>query len=177
MRHVIIAVFLGCMLQGPAALAQPTGVDEPGLSPAPPAAMPAPPVAAPLRGGAGHRMDHHRLHAYLMEHSSRYRSNRRMMLSGILVASIGGGLGAMFTVIGLSGTMAYGLSYGSSGDDGGFRYVLTAGLTTLVVSLAVGLPLTFVGRSRASTIRKRHRMRISAGVVPGGGMVGVTWRF
>ena len=177
MRYLIIAVFLGCLLQGSAALAQPAGADEPGLSPAPPEATPAPPVAAPAPRNSARRMSRHRLHAYLMEHNPRYRSNRRMMLSGILVASVGGGLGALVAVIGLSGTMSYGLTYGNTSSDyDTFRYLVTAGLTTMVVSLAVGLPLTFVGRSRANTIRLKH-LRLSAGVVPGGGMVGITWRF
>ena len=175
MRYLTIAVALGCLLQGPMSFAQPAESDEPGLAPAPPRAMPAPPITtAQNRHGRG--MTRHQLHTYLMEHNPAYRSNRRMMLSGILVASVGGGLGALLTVAGLSGMMAYGLTYGHSGEYDSFPYLLGVGLTTMVISLAVGLPLALAGRGRASTILKRH-MRFSAGVLPGAGTVGFTWHF
>jgi len=89
---------------------------------------------------------------------------------------VGGGVSMLVMVIGLSGMMADDVYYGQSGEQDTFRALVTVGLTSMVVSLAVGLPLTFVGRSRANAILKR-RMRFSAGVLPGGGVVGVTWRF
>ena len=171
MRYLTIAVALGCLFAGPTSFAQSQESDEPGLAPAPPHAMPAPPVTM----SPGRRMNRHQLHAYLMKTNQAYRSNRRMMLSGILVAAVGGGVGAVLTVIGLSGMTAFGLTYGQTDYDA-FPYLVGAGLTTMVVSLAVGLPLAFVGRSRAATILK-GQMRFSAGLLPGGGTVGLTWHF
>ena len=121
-------------------------------------------------------MNRHQLHAYLMANNPRYRSSPRMMFGGILVASVGGGVGMLVTVIGLSGMMTYGLTYGSSGEYDSYSYVVTAGLTIAVVSLAVGLPLALVGRGRARAIRQRQ-FRFSAGLLPGGGVVGLTWHF
>lgn len=176
MRTLTIFVVLGFLLHGPAAVAQPAGTDEPGLSPAPPAAMPAPPVAQPSRR-AERRMDLHRLHAYLVAHDPAYRSARRMRLSGILLSSVGGGLGALVAVIGLAGMTTEGLSYGrTSSDHETFTYLVTAGLTTMVVAVAVGLPLTLVGHGRMKRIRRRH-LRFHAGVLPGGGVAGLSWQF
>ena len=114
-----------------------------------------------------------------MAHDPEYRAGRRMRLSGILVASVGGGTGLALTLVGLMTLLTESVTYGfetSGSDSSTGAYLTTAGLTTLVLSLAVGLPLTFVGHGRVKRARRRH-LRFHAGVLPGGGVAGLTWRF
>lgn len=177
MRRLTLLVPIASMLLALPCLAQPGG-DEPALTPAtPPQALPARPLQPLPELRETRKQRERRMHEHLMATSPEYRSGRSMMIGGIVITSVGGGLGMLSTVIGLAGMMAFGLSYGQT-DAGPFPYFLAGGLVTIVVSVAVGLPVLFVGRAKKNRERQRYRrMGFSAGPIPGGGMAGLTWRF
>lgn len=79
-----------------------------------------------------------------------YYAARRQMLAGILITSIGGGIGAMLTLFGL---LTDDVSCGRSDGEKGCGTTLP-GLGILAISAAVGVPQIILGASEKNRIRR-----------------------
>ncbi len=116
--------------------------------------------------------------------SQDYRDANKMRNAGIMVSAIGGGVGVLGALL---GGMTLGLctaiaaeSFESETDCSVPTGILVAGGVTLMVSLAVGLPLALVGQKKMREISMPR-----AGIVPqlnlatsgDNGVFSATWRF
>jgi hypothetical protein len=133
------------------------------------------------------------LHRYLKETDEEYSSAAGRKLGGILLASIGGGLGlftgAIAGVVYAVCGVGYDYNYdGSRTSDScvGARNWMIGGFVAMGVSLAVGIPLAVSGNSRMKEIRRERASGPYRAYLPrvnvaldrqGGGQLGLTWAF
>ncbi len=138
-------------------------------------------------------MSKRELHRYLKETDEEYSSAAGRKLGGILLASIGGGLGLLTGAIAGLVYAVCGVSYdydydydGSRTSDGcvGARNWMIGGFVAMGVSLAVGIPLAVSGNSRMKQIRRERASGPYPVYLPrlnvaldrqGGGQLGLTW--
>jgi hypothetical protein len=123
----------------------------------------------------------------VLEQDGEYVSARRLRTAGIVVASVGGGLGAgiaLSTV--LLAAVGAGMSEGLGGHDsfsdaykiGWVRGLAIVGGITAAISLAVGLPMAVSGSRRVSAARRRLiDLEPAVDVLSGGAVVGARWTF
>jgi hypothetical protein len=130
------------------------------------------------------------LHRYLKETDEEYASAAGRKLGGILLASIGGGLGLLTGAIAGLVYAICGVSYDYNGTSRstnscvGARNWMIGGFVGMGVSLAVGIPLAVSGNSRMKEIRREHAAGLYPAYLPrlnvaldgqGGGQLGLTW--
>lgn len=181
MRALLIA---SCLLLA----ATPSFAQEaPGSPYASPAAQQPPPPPQPVpmpysQGGYqqpphGYPMDHHPHGNIPLKDVPEFRSGKRRRLAGILVTSIGTGLGAVVTSMGLLLRTSCGL-YGCSDSGDG---IIVGGLIGMGVSLAVGIPLWVSGQRQVNEARRcwAEHLVSSLDIAPtsNGLQVASSWRF
>lgn len=111
-----------------------------------------------------------------------FQAGRRLRLSGILVTSIGAGVGvATLMVAGMEGLLS-GLCMDSTCSSSNEAMVMAVtGASILTGSLVVGLPLLISGQARVK--RARSRMQgllwggVGVGVASNGALVSSRWEF
>ncbi len=112
-----------------------------------------------------------------LEAMPEFRSGKRRRLAGILVTSIGSGLGLVFTSAGLLLRTTCNL-YGC--NDSGDQLII-GGLVGVGVSLAVGIPLWVSGQRKVTAARNCWSAQFAASLdiapTPGGLQVASRWRF
>ncbi len=98
-----------------------------------------------------------KVHRWLLINDAEYRKARTRKLTGILVSSIGGGLGVAAAT---SALVFYGYcqSWNYTGtlscDHPAIKYMALGGALSLAISLSVGLPLALSGHETMKRIRK-----------------------
>jgi len=127
---------------------------------------------------------------WLLEHSAEYRSGSRRRLGGILVATIGGGLGSALVIGGLVTSretkqcdgpdgLACGLGAGYQGGAGVGLSILGGVIGGL--SLVVGLPLAIQGHLDMKRVHEQvrwvHLPRVSVSTFPGNVALSASWTF
>ena len=110
-----------------------------------------------------------------METNPEYRDARDRRLAGILVSTIGPGVGL---IVGLIGALAWGLCDGFERDAvcRTERFVAIGGFATAGLSLAVGIPLIVTGHMRMKEIRFQQTP-YTLSVDSGGARLGLRWWF
>lgn len=184
----LVGLFIWLFAAEGAAQPVPVGPAPPGMTPAPP---PPPPPPQPYAGAR--LMSKKELHRYLKETDEEYSSAAGRKLGGILLASIGGGLGLLtggiaglvYAVCGVTYDYDYDGSGRSTSDSCvGARNWMIGGFVTMGVSLAVGIPLAVSGNSRMKQIRRERAAGPYPAYLPrvnvalhgrGGGQLGLTW--
>jgi len=138
-------------------------------------------------------MDRRQLQRYLMDTDPEYASARGKRTGGIVLASVGGGLGL---VIGLTAALVFAICEDTGSYDyyGGYstsynpdcdaeRNWIIGGFVGAAVSLAVGLPLAISGHRRAKEILleriqgRAPQVSLRLDRQGGGGQLGLTWAF
>lgn len=160
------------------ALAQPVDVNLP----APPVvALPPPQVVAVPCLGPGH--DKACL-AQVLEMDPRYRSARARRNGGIVLASVGSGVGAVAMLVAWTSYMSRDVGdifcTTCHNDYTGEKIAAIAGASLLVVSLAVGIPTIVSGSREMRFVRNQYLLQMpvpAVSVGPHQTTVGAAWRF
>ncbi len=183
----VVAVTVVSMLFGPLAQAQTSPDDEPYPAPPgeggppPPAVAPAPPPpGAPPAPGFVAQPPSPREFDQMLRYDPEYRAAKGRRLGGILVSSIGGGLGAIFAIMfGVVAAICSGVDSSSSCSD--MSHVAIGSLIVAGVSLGVGIPLAISGQSRMNEVRARRARDFlpqpTVSFSPGGARLQGVWRF
>jgi hypothetical protein len=157
------------------------------VQPLPPSAAPAPPPPPPPppHRVAGPLMSKKQLHRYLEQTDEEYASASSRKLGGILLASIGGGVG--LATGGIAGMLFVACSMGcGEGVATSARNWMIGGFIGMGISLAVGIPLAVSGNRRMKQIRRERASGPYPVYLPqvnvaldgqGGGQLGLTWVF
>jgi hypothetical protein len=109
-----------------------------------------------------------------------YRAARGRRLGGILVTSIGGGLGAAFAIL-FGAVAAICSDAGSSSSCSSMSHIAIGSLIFTGASLALGIPLAISAQSRMKAIRARRSMELlrqpGVSFYPGGAGLQGAWHF
>ena len=116
------------------------------------------------------------------ERNPAYRSARSRRMAGILVTSVGGGVGALVGLLGLASFVdCQDNPYRYASDCGGSLATAIIGGVVLSASMAVGIPLWVGGKRRMEAIEKGKPLslipRVDVAVTDRQGHVTFRWRF
>jgi hypothetical protein len=116
------------------------------------------------------------------ERNPDYRAARSRRLAGILVTSVGGGVGALVGLLGLASYVdCQDNPYRYASDCDGSLATAIVGGVVLSASLAVGIPLWIGGKRRMEAIEKGEPMtlvpQVNVAVTDRQGHVTFRWRF
>ncbi len=178
MRSINIALVPALLCCSSIALAQPVDV----TLPAPPVvAVPPPQVVAVPCMGPGH--DKACL-KQVLDMDPRYRAARARRNGGIVLTSVGSGVGAVAMLVAWTSYMSrdVGDMFCTScrNDYTGEKIAAIAGASLLVVSLAVGIPTIVSGSREMRFIRNQYLLQMpvpTVSVGPHQTTVGAAWRF